>query len=256
MEETRWWSKLLATSGVISVILLLAAPMGYKYGSSLLMSSLGTVMLAFLVAVLVVIVSLVMLLYVNKHQMLRDRKLLFIGIAVSILPMVMIVPNILKGTSVPAIHDITTDTSSPPVFHVIVNQRLVGAKEEAIVNDLTYGAGFENPSMLAKLQQEAYPEIQTLELNSDVMSVVAVTSKILEESGMEVVNIDPELGIVEATATTFWFGFKDDVVVRIRPTRSGSKVDVRSVSRVGQSDLGANAARIMGILTALSSAQI
>lgn len=256
MEETRWWSKLLATSGVISVILLLAAPMGYKYGSSLLMSSLGTVMLAFLVAVLVVIVSLVMLLYVNKHQMLRDRKLLFIGIAVSILPMVMIVPNILKGTSVPAIHDITTDTSSPPVFHVIVNQRLVGAKEEAIVNDLTYGAGFENPSMLAKLQQEAYPEIQTLELNSDVMSVVAVTSKILEESGMEVVNIDPELGIVEATATTFWFGFKDDVVVRIRPTRSGSKVDVRSVSRVGQSDLGANAARITGILTALSSAQI
>ncbi len=256
MEETRWWSKLLATSGVISVILLLAAPMGYKYGSSLLMSSLGTVMLAFLVAVLVVIVSLVMLLYVNKHQMLRDRKLLFIGIAVSILPMVMIVPNVLKGTSVPAIHDITTDTSSPPVFHVIVNQRLVGAKEEAIVNDLTYGAGFENPSMLAKLQQEAYPEIQTLELNSDVMSVVAVTSKILEESGMEVVNIDPELGIVEATATTFWFGFKDDVVVRIRPTRSGSKVDVRSVSRVGQSDLGANAARIMGILTALSSAQI
>ncbi len=256
MEETRWWSKLLATSGVISVILLLAAPMGYKYGSSLLMSSLGTVMLAFLVAVLVVIVSLVMLLYVNKHQMLRDRKLLFIGIAVSILPMVMIVPNILKGTSVPAIHDITTDTSSPPVFHVIVNQRLVGAKEEAIVNDLTYGAGFENPSMLAKLQQEAYPEIQTLELNSDVMSVVAVTSKILEESGMEVVNIDPELGIVEATATTFWFGIKDDVVVRIRPTRSGSKVDVRSVSRVGQSDLGANAARIMGILTALSSAQI
>ena len=63
MEETKWWSKLLATSGVISVILLLSAPIGYKYGPSLWMSSLGTVMLALLVAVLVVIISLVMLFY-------------------------------------------------------------------------------------------------------------------------------------------------------------------------------------------------
>ena len=123
MEETKWWSKLLATSGVISVILLLSAPIGYKYGPSLWMSSLGTVMLALLVAVLVVIISLVMLFYVNKHHMLRDRKLLYIGVAASILPMVMVVPNILKGTSVPVIHDITTDTSSPPVFYTLVNQR-------------------------------------------------------------------------------------------------------------------------------------
>ena len=256
MEESKWWSKLLATSGVMSVVLLIAAPMGYKYGPSLLMSSLGTVMLSLVVAVLVVFISLALLLYVNKHQMLRDRKLLYVAIASSVLPMVAIVPNVLKGTSVPAIHDISTDTSSPPVFHTIVNQRLIGAKEESIINDLTYGAGLDSPATLAKLQQEAYPEVQTLELDTDVVSVVALTSKILEESGMEVVNIDPDLGIVEATATTFWFGFKDDVVVRIRPTRTGSKVDVRSVSRVGQSDLGANAARIMGILAALSSTRM
>ena len=123
------------------------------------------------------------------------------------------------------------------------------------MNDLTYGAGFDSPAILAKLQLEAYPGIRTLELDSDVVSVVALASKVLEERGMEVVNIDAELGIVEAIATTFWFGFKDDVVVRIRPTRSGSKIDVRSVSRVGQSDLGANAARISDILTALSSDQ-
>ena len=141
------------------------------------------------------------------------------------------------------------------MFYTLVNQRLVGAKEETIVNDLTYGAGFDSPTTLAKLQLEAYPDIQTLELASDVVSVVALASKVLEERGMEVVNIDAELGIVEAIATTFWFGFKDDVVVRIRPTRTGSKVDVRSVSRVGQSDLGANAARISDILTALSSDQ-
>jgi uncharacterized protein (DUF1499 family) len=62
--------------------------------------------------------------------------------------------------------------------------------------------------------------------------------------GLEVVDVNQAAGIVEATATTFWFGFKDDVVVRIRETQQGSKLDLRSVSRVGQSDIGANAARI------------
>ena len=255
MEESKWWSKLLATSSVMSVVLLVAAPMGYKYGPSLLMSSLGTVMLALVVAVLVVVFSLGLLLYVKKHQMLKDQRLLLISIVVSIIPMVAILPSVLKGTSVPPIHDITTDTKTPPVFHSIVNQRLVGAKDESIINDLAYGAGFDSPEKLASLQAEAYPEIKTLELETDVVSVVALASKILDEKGMEVVNIDAELGIVEATATTFWFGFKDDVVVRIRPTRTGSKVDVRSVSRVGQSDLGANAARIMSILAELNGAQ-
>ncbi len=59
--------------------------------------------------------------------------------------------------------------------------------------------------------------------------------------------------MIEATATTFWFGFKDDVVVRVRSTVNGSIVDVRSVSRVGQSDLGANAKRIRAILAGLES---
>ena len=67
---------------------------------------------------------------------------------------------------------------------------------------------------------------------------------IARDLGWEVVNEDPSQGIVEATDTTFWFGFKDDVAVRVRADGQGSRVDVRSVSRVGQGDLGANAQRI------------
>jgi uncharacterized protein (DUF1499 family) len=68
---------------------------------------------------------------------------------------------------------------------------------------------------------------------------------VLEGMGLEVVSKDPDDGRIEATATTFWFGFKDDVVVRIRPAEDGgSVVDLRSVSRVGVSDLGVNARRI------------
>ncbi len=62
--------------------------------------------------------------------------------------------------------------------------------------------------------------------------------------GWEIVASDARAGRIEATATTFWYGFKDDVVIRVRPMATGSRVDLRSVSRVGQSDLGKNAARI------------
>ena len=62
--------------------------------------------------------------------------------------------------------------------------------------------------------------------------------------GWEVVDADVGTGVIEATDTTLWFGFKDDVVIRITPTTAGSRIDMRSLSRVGRSDVGANAARI------------
>ena len=64
---------------------------------------------------------------------------------------------------------------------------------------------------------------------------------------------DVASGRIEATDTTFWMGFKDDVVIRIRPEGSGSRVDMRSVSRVGRSDIGVNAARIAGYLERLQA---
>ena len=72
--------------------------------------------------------------------------------------------------------------------------------------------------------------------------------------GWEIVSSDPAGGRIEATDTTFWFGFKDDVVVRVVSQPNGSRIDVRSVSRVGIGDLGANAARIRSYLAALKAA--
>jgi uncharacterized protein (DUF1499 family) len=60
----------------------------------------------------------------------------------------------------------------------------------------------------------------------------------------KIVESNPDLGRIEATDTTLWFGFKDDVVVRVTPKEQGSRIDVRSVSRVGRSDVGTNARRI------------
>ena len=71
--------------------------------------------------------------------------------------------------------------------------------------------------------------------------------------GWEIVEASPSEGRIEATARTFWFGFKDDVVVRVTPSGDGSRIDVRSVSRVGKSDVGANAKRIRTYLERLQN---
>ena len=96
----------------------------------------------------------------------------------------------------------------------------------------------------AAAQAAGYPDLTGLAAPLDAAASVERAAAVAEDLGWEVVNVDSEQGIVEATATTFWFGFKDDVVIRVRAEDSGSKVDLRSVSRIGLSDLGANAARI------------
>jgi uncharacterized protein (DUF1499 family) len=70
--------------------------------------------------------------------------------------------------------------------------------------------------------------------------------------GWQIVDANASEGRIEATDTTFWFGFKDDIVIRVAATSGGSRIDVRSVSRVGRSDVGTNAKRIRCYLKRLT----
>lgn len=136
--------------------------------------------------------------------------------------------------SVPPIHDITTDTANPPAFVDVVPLR------ENAPNPPEY-SGEET----ARLQQEAYPELTTLSYEAGYDQVFEAANAVAEEMGWELVASVPEEGRIEATATTRWFGFRDDVVIRVDDSGSGGvEVDIRSKSRVGRSDIGANAARI------------
>ena len=139
--------------------------------------------------------------------------------------------------SVPPIHDITTDTRNPPAFVAILPLRA------AAPNSAVYGG-----PELAAAQQAAYPHVVPLTL--PVQPAVAFTRALEAAHGMgwELVAADSASGRIEATATTRWFGFKDDVVVRVGPAPEGSRIDVRSVSRVGRSDVGTNARRIRSYL--------
>ncbi|HIG40155.1 MAG: DUF1499 domain-containing protein [bacterium] len=238
MNETKWWSKLFIFSAGICLFLLVAGPLGYKFGISDLLPSLVTLLVALVGAVIVVAGSLIMLVVANKNGLVKDRNLLVAAVVISIIPVVIMAPQIGTARSVPLIHDVSTDTNEPPEFVMIA------ALRENAPNSLVYE--FEgSASKLAEMQSAAYPDVKTLMSKLPVEEAVERAVSLLVEQGLELISVDKDRGIVEATATTFWFGFKDDVVVRVRPDSTGSRIDVRSISRVGQSDVGVNAARIL-----------
>ena len=170
--------------------------------------------------------------------------MLLLAMVLSLVPMIIMGPQIVKGRSVPAIHDITTDTDNPPEFRAMVKHRVHA------VNGLAYGTEDMPAAELAALQLAAYPNVKHLESELSVADALARSESVLKGQGLKIVSTDLEAGLVEATATSFWFGFKDDVVVRVVAMNLGSRIDIRSVSRVGQSDIGANAARIENFLAA------
>ena len=143
--------------------------------------------------------------------------------------------------TVPRIHDITTDTENPPEF-VALRER------PGAVNPVEYGG----PEVAAQ-QRAGYPDIAPVTLNVTPSEAVARAAATARDLGWEVVAVDTSGGRVEATDRTLWFGFYDDVVVRVTPAGGGSRVDVRSLSRVGGSDVGTNARRIRTFIERLTS---
>lgn len=145
-----------------------------------------------------------------------------------------------KAQSVPPIHDITTDLESPPEFVAMVRLR------QDAPNPPEY-AGEES----AAAQREAYPHIQPLMLNAPKEEVIDEIVNLIAGRGWDMVAINRQEGRVEATEKLAWFGFKDDVVLRISESNGGTRVDMRSKSRIGRSDIGVNTDRIDSFLSDL-----
>lgn len=150
------------------------------------------------------------------------------------LALVLAVP----GLRVPAIHDVTTDPEDPPAYALA--PRLIGDPD-----------GFTYPAENAPLQRAAYPDLDPIRVAAQVADAYAAAMRAATTLGWDVVRSDPAAGALEATSTSRVFRFVDDVSVRIRPEAGGSRIDLRSRSRVGKSDLGANAARIRAFEEAL-----
>ena len=133
----------------------------------------------------------------------------------------------------PPIHDISTDTVNPPEFLVLDDSRS-GAS-----NTLVYGG-----TEVAEHQAKAYPDIAPIESSLSASEAFAEALNIGKKMGWEIVAQDQSSLRFEATARTPIYQFADDIVVVVTPTEGASRIDIRSVSRVGRSDRGVNAARI------------
>ena len=168
-------------------------------------------------------------------------KPLFAALLLGLMAGAPLVALLMQSKQVPYIHDVTTDTRDPPSFVALE------AARRASPNGLAYGG-----AEVAAAQQSGYPHIRSLVIAAPPAQAFARALETARAMGWEIAGSDASSGRIEATATTLWFGFKDDVVVRIRPEGAGSRIDVRSVSRVGQSDVGANARRIQDYLSRLT----
>jgi hypothetical protein len=154
---------------------------------------------------------------------------LLLGIASAAIPL----DYLRRVKTLPYMNDVSTDPERPPQFSP----------------PKTYESHF------AEMQQIGYPDVRPLELALPSQEVFARAAAIATDSGWEITALDEPAGRIEAVVTTRWFGFKDDVVIRVTPAGAGSRVDVRSRSRVGRSDVGANAARIRQFFQTFQSTQ-
>ncbi|OYU77145.1 MAG: hypothetical protein CFE32_06975 [Alphaproteobacteria bacterium PA3] len=168
--------------------------------------------------------------------------------------------TISAARAVPPIHDISTNTASPLTFSdTVMTAR--GAKSNPIVAPKDATVPFNKARLspwsgrsLDQIQAEAYPAIKTLKLAAtSPADAYKKAEAAMKAKGWTIVTQDPAMLRLEASVESFWFGFKDDVVLVVTAEGAGSAVDMRSVSRVGISDLGANAKRIEALLAAVKS---
>lgn len=232
----------LAGFGLAALSALTAAVAGFGHRFGLWHFSTGFVILRWAAygALASLAISLAGLYIARMHKQFRGAVWALIGIAIALAAVTPPLMWLKTARTVPRIHDITTDTEHPPVFVAILPLR-----REA-PNPAEYGG-----PEIAALQHAGYPELKPALLAVSPAQAFENSLAVARRMGWEVVGTEPQEGRIEATATTFWFGFKDDVVIRIAPYDHGSRVDARSVSRVGLSDVGTNAKRIAEFMAAL-----
>ena len=228
------WAARGAAAGSAAVVL---APLVYRIGAPL-----GPAFLLLAAGFLAAAVSgLLLVLRMVRRTGLGDREAaaaLAAAVVVGAFPLAAL----LSSGGAPPIHDITTDTESPPAFVAAVPLNTPGRTDY-------------DPAV-AEQQRGAFPDLGPAMLPLAPADAFDRALAAVREMGWELLAADADTLRIEATDRTFWFGFADDVVVRVAADgAAGSRVDVRSLSRVGGGDLGVNARRVREFVAALNEAQ-
>jgi hypothetical protein len=253
-ETTRDWTRLITglalLLGIGAVIAALAAAIGSATGMWGFRAGLTALRYLFFAAAAGALLGLVGLVLARRRGKLMLANLVAVVVA---LGFVLYLGNLVRiARSVPAIHDVTTNLDDMPQF-----SRL-SVRADNLENIPDEGRP-ELKAMAPEARWKAihrahYGDLRTVRVATPPAETVRRVAALARERGWETALVDDRLGTVEATETSFFFRFKDDVVVRVRSAPSGgSLVDMRSISRVGGSDVGMNAKRVRSFLADLQS---
>lgn len=245
MTSSRWnWLSWLAlVVGVVAIAILAIAGPGYQRG----WFALGTALVPMLTwaaygGIAAGVLAVLALLLNGRRGTTGGRLAALAALVIGLGSIYVPWSQQRAARAVPPIHDISTDTITPPGYVEVAAIR----HEAKVPNSLEY---LED---VAVRQRAAYPEIVPLFLPAPPADAYRRALDLVRARGWQVVAADDAGQRIEATATTYWFGFKDDVAIRVSPIPDGtSRVDMRSVSRVGRSDVGTNARRIREFMAEL-----
>ena len=233
-KQQATWSTILLSVAFLVALILIAAPLGTRFGLWPWGVGLRSLLAVAIGGSAVAIVAVITFFVARKPGGAANRRRAAMAFVVAVLPAAFMWVQILYARTLPMIHDISTDTTNPPVF---TSAHVLGAER---MNTLQYG-----PAGIADKQRDAYPDVQPIQTSTSPEETFDKAVGTARALGWEVVSEDRENAQIEAIDTTFWFGFKDDIAIRITSQETGSRVDLRSISRVGLSDVGANAKRIV-----------
>ena len=229
-----FWLPLLGFAvALLAVLLAVIAGVGTRFNLWFFRISLNILSYSAMVGIAAALLSLagmIALLFIKDR---RGMSYGIIGLIIGILTFGGPWSFMQIAKKVPPIHDISTDTQNPPLFVAVLPLRVKA------VNPPEYGG-----SNIAALQEKAYPDIKTLTIPFSPDQTFDKALALGKKMGWQIVAAEKQAGRIEAVDSTLWMGFKDDIVIRILPDGSGSRLDIRSESRVGKGDFGKNASRI------------
>jgi len=219
---------------IIYLFIIVAAPLFRLYLDLNGLLAFRIMLFAMLSGLFCALVTVVIVIFSMIKGTSLNGKFCLVILLLGFLPVVVAILTIgIDSIRRPLIHDISTDTTNPPEFQEVRNIRSPEHNSPDYIG-----------VTLASIQQDAYPQIQPLLTSLNRSDALVEATQVVKDLQWEFINIDYDKGIIEAYDTSKLFGFVDDIIIRVRQENPGSRIDIRSASRVGKGDLGKNAERI------------
>jgi uncharacterized protein (DUF1499 family) len=229
-----WLGRLSLAAAVLCLLMMVLSPIGYRLGWwGVPVALLQMIKWGVFAGIAAATIGAIVLIFARGPMRSSAIKPAILGLLLSLAPVAFPLFQYSKVKSLPLIHDITTDTVNPPAFVALAEAR------KAAPNGLVYKAA-ENVAP----QKQAYADIVPFDSKLSPVELFAKAEATARAMKLDIATASAIEGRIEAVATTLFYGFKDDIVIRIVARDGGSRLDIRSMSRVGKSDVGANAARI------------